>query len=208
MSETDCQRCGPTLPVSCQRTCPTVDCSVYPLPAECAEMCSGASCCACAYGPSTPEYRWQVPYPPLKCGTACSDMLSRWEGYLADPAMVACTTSSDCIVVGGQPAMDPCNGHSTIGYCGKAANAAAYRASPAASLETEFAASCTGHTGYDCGPGYAACTDGKCVIAGFGCCFGCMRDAALPDTADAHVTATESGREVGRETGDGEVGGQ
>jgi hypothetical protein len=144
-------------------------------------------------------------------------MLSRWEGYLADPAMVACTTSSDCIVVGGQPAMDPCNGHSTIGYCGKAANAAAYRASPAASLETEFAATCAEHKAYDCGPGYAACTNGQCTIAGFGCCFGCARDAAVPDTADAQLSAVELGREVagevardgmGGEAGGGEAGSQ
>src|SRR5664279_1499820 len=44
------------------------------------------------------------------CGTTCADMLSQWTAHLSDPAMVACATSSDCIVVGGQPATDPCNG--------------------------------------------------------------------------------------------------
>ena len=76
---------------------------------------------------------------------------------------------------------DPCNSHSTIGYCGEAANADAYHASPAASLETEFAAKCTGHSGFDCGPGHATGSNGRCVIGGFGCCFGCNRDAALGD---------------------------
>ena len=84
-------------------------------------------------------------------------MLSRWEAYLADPAMVACTTRpADCIVVGGQPALDPCDGNSTIGYCGRAVNAAAYAASPAPSLETEFAATCPDHQAYDCGPAATA----------------------------------------------------
>jgi hypothetical protein len=112
---------------------------------------------------------------------------------------------------------DPCNGHSTIGYCGKAVNGAAYRVSPAASLETQFAATCTGHIGFDCGPGYAVCTDGKCTIAGFGCCFGCSRDAALPDADDAQLNSVDLAREVAgevardsieRETGGGDSGGQ
>ena len=133
-------------------------------------------------------------------------MLSRWEAYLADPAIVACTTSDDCTVVGGQPAMDPCNGHSTIGYCGMAANAATYRASPAASLETAFAATCTGHIGYDCGPGYATCTNGKCTIAGFACCFGCNRDAAAPEKPDAPFTPYDAHGEAGN--GGGEAGGE
>lgn len=113
------------------------------------------------------------------CGMTCADMLSQWTAYLSDPAMVACATSSDCIVVGGQPETDPCNGYSTIGYCGEAANEAGYRASPAASLELEFAMKCTGHIGYDCGPGHTTCSNGRCVIAGFSCCFGCSRDAAF-----------------------------
>jgi hypothetical protein len=130
-------------------------------------------------------------------------MVSRWDAYLADPAMVACTTRSDCIVVGGQPAMDPCNGHSTIGYCGKAANAAAYRASPASNLETEFAATCTDHEAHDCGPGVATCTNGKCTMEGWACCH-CPPDAGRPD---APLTA-DGGAEVGwGEAGSGEAGG-
>jgi hypothetical protein len=209
MSETDCHRCGPTLPSYCERTCPAVDCTVYPLPAECVEVCAGANCCTCDYLSTAPEFGWQVPRPSMQCGTACTDMLSRWEAYLADPAMLACTTWSDCIVVGGQPAMDPCNGHSTIGYCGKAANATTYRASPAADLETAFAATCTDHKAYDCGPGYATCTNGKCTIAGFGCCVGCNRDAAAAEMPDAPFAPNDDtrGEAGGGEAGGGEAGG-
>jgi hypothetical protein len=137
-------------------------------------------------------------------GAACNDMLASWEAYLADPAMVACVTPGDCVVVGGQPALDPCNGHSTIGYCGRAANAAAYRASPAASLETEFAAGCPGHIGFDCGPGYATCTNGKCTIAGFSAC---NPPPPRPEAPDARSTPNEPGREAGiSEAGGGEAG--
>jgi hypothetical protein len=135
-------------------------------------------------------------------------MVSRWDAYLADPAMVACTSRSDCIVVGGQPAMDPCNGHSTIGYCGKATNAAAYRASPAASLETEFAATCTDHEALDCGPGVATCTNGVCRMEGWACCH-CPPDAGRPDTPLAADGSTEvgAGEAGGRETSVSEAGG-
>ena len=102
--------------------------------------------------------------------------------------------------------MDPCNGHSTIGYCGMAANAATYRASPAASLETAFAATCTGHIGYDCGPGYATCTNGKCTIAGFACCLGCNRDTAASEKPDAPFTPYDAHGEAGN--GGGEAGGE
>jgi len=99
--------------------------------------------------------------------------------------------------------MDPCNGHSTIGYCGKAANAAAYRASPASNLETEFAATCTDHEAHDCGPGVATCTNGKCTMEGWACCH-CPPDAGRPD---APLTA-DGGAEVGwGEAGSGEAGG-
>jgi hypothetical protein len=178
-SDSDCQLCGPTLPSDCTQVCPSVDCSVYPVPSECSGVCSGATCCTCNRL-SGDIYYWQLPQLPPQCGSACSDMLARWESYLADPGMVACSSASDCTVVGGQPSMDFCNCHTAIGYCGKAANAATYHASPAANLETEFASTCTGHAACDCGPGYATCTNGKCTIAGFGCCFGCGTDAGLP----------------------------
>ena len=129
-----------------------------------------------------------LPNPDVPAAApSCAEMVERWQGYLADPAMIACSSAADCTVVGGQPLQDPCNGHSTIGYCGSAANAAAYRASPASKLETDFAATCPNHIGYDCGPGYAACTDGMCTIAGFGCCFGCNRDAAIPEPPDGQL---------------------
>ena len=60
-----------------------------------------------------------------------------------------------------------------------AANAAAYRASPASALESQFAASCPDSRAFDCGPGHVACTDGKCTMAGWGCCMGCSRDAGV-----------------------------
>lgn len=99
--------------------------------------------------------------------------------------------------------MDPCNGYSTIGYCGVAANAAAYRASPAANLETEFASSCQDHTGYDCGPGHATCTNGMCTVQGWGCCL-CQPDAGNPVKPDAPLTSNDGGSEAsGNEAGGG-----
>jgi hypothetical protein len=203
-TDVECLACGPTLPSWCERVCPAVDCSGYPRPAECDDICAG-KCCTCQV--AGPTYRWQA--PALPCSTACGDMLSRWDAYLADPAMVACTSSLECIAVGGQPTMDPCNGHSTIGYCGKAANRAAYAASPAASLETAFAADCPDHKAYDCGPAYPTCSNGKCTIAGFGCCL-CGPPDARPDVPiDMNTPAEAGGIEVaGIDTVRGEAIGQ
>ena len=167
-------------------------------------MCAGANCCACTRITGD-IYYWQAPQLRPQCGTACSDMISRWQGYLADPAMVACTGAADCTVVGGQPAMDPCNGHSAIGYCGVAANASAYRASPAASLEAEFAANCPNHTGFDCGPGHATCSNGKCTVQGWGCCL-CQPDAGRDLASDVPVPSSD-GRLQPSEAGGGEAGG-
>jgi len=173
-SESDCQLCGATLPSECSQVCPAVDCSTYPPPAACAPLCAGAACCTCERVAGD-IYDWQTPQVAPQCGTNCTDMLARWNSYLTAPAMSACHQASDCIVVGGQPSLDPCNGHSAIGYCGVAANAAAYQASPAAGLETAFAATCRDHVAFDCGPGYATCTSGKCVIEGWACCM-CQPD--------------------------------
>lgn len=183
---------------------------MYPVPTECAAVCAGANCCTCTRLTGD-IYYWQAPQLRPQCGSACSDMISRWQGYLADPAMVTCTTATDCTVVGGQPAMDPCNGHSTIGYCGVAANAAAYRASPAANLETEFASSCKDHTGYDCGPGHATCTNGTCTVQGWGCCL-CQPDSGTSGRPDVPFTSNDGGGEVraseaGAEAGGNEAGG-
>jgi hypothetical protein len=175
-SDSDCQLCGPILPSDCSQVCPAVDCSNYPVPAECTAICGGATCCTCNRV-ANDIYYWQPPQLPPQCGSSCTDMLSRWDSTLQDPALVTCASPSDCTVVGGPPITDPCNGHSTIGACGVAVNAVAYLASPAASLESRFVtASCPNHMAYDCGPGHATCSDGKCVIAGFGCCGGCSPD--------------------------------
>ena len=191
-SDNDCQLCGTALPSSCQQVCPSVNCNVHPVPAECAAVCAGANCCTCTRVVGD-IYYWQTPQLRPQCGSACSDMISRWEAYLADPTMVACTTASDCVVVGGQPFWDPCSDrYSTIGYCGRAANAAAYGASPAASLETEFASSCTNHIAADCGPGYPECISGKCVLRRWGCCL-CPPDAGTGRGPDVPVTANDGG---------------
>jgi hypothetical protein len=207
-TEADCRTCGATLPSGCDRVCPAVDCSGYPRPAECDDVCA-RKCCACqASVGMTP--RWQAPVLP--CTTVCGDMLERWEAYLADPAMVACRVNSDCTVVGGQPRLDPCNGHSAIGYCGRAVNAAAYAASPAANLETEFPASCPDHKAYDCGPPGYGCINGKCTIGGWLCC-NCPPDAgpdvpmSRPDGASEAGGVEAKGGEAGTsETAAGDVG--
>jgi hypothetical protein len=194
-SDRDCQLCGAALPSSCQQVCPSVDCSVYPVPAACTAVCTGATCCTCT--PVAGDiYYWRVPQLQPQCGSACTDMISRWQGYLADPAMVACTTATDCIVVGGQPSWDPCNGTSSIGYCGASANAMAYRGSTAASLETEFAASCKGHIGFDCGPGSPECISGKCVLQHWGCCL-CRPDGGTDVGPDLPLTPNDGGGEIG-----------
>ena len=137
----------------------------------------------------------------LAVSNSCSTMISRWQDYLADSAMVACAAANDCIVVGGQPTTDPCNGYDSIGYCGQAANGAAYRASPAASLETAFAANCKNHTGYDCGPGHATCANGKCTMLGWGCCL-CRPDGGSNLTPDVSLTSSADLGETSRhETG-------
>jgi hypothetical protein len=121
--------------------------------------------------------------------------------------MVACATASDCVTVGGQPFMDPCNGTSTIGYCGVAANADVYRASPAAGLETDFALNCKDHIGFDCGPGFPECIAGKCVLQHWGCCM-CRPDAGTTAIPDAPLMPVEAGAvEAGAgEAGAGEAG--
>jgi len=47
---------------------------------------------------------------------------------------------------------------------------------PVVLLPNTLTANCQNHVGSDCGPGYATCSSGTCVIAGFGCCFGCSPD--------------------------------
>jgi len=166
-TQSDCQLCGPDLSGTCQRACPKVDCSVYPVPAACAEVCAGATCCECqpSFGN---EYFWREPQVPPQCGTACSDMVSKWTGYLADPGLTACTIASDCIVVGGPHG---CECGRSLSGCGRAANATAYRASPAATLETQYRGSCTqGFDACDCGPGYPDCVNGTCTVTSWGCC--------------------------------------
>lgn len=107
---------------------------------------------------------------------------------MADPSMTACTTSNDCTVVGGQPRIDPCNGGVAIGGCGVAANAVVYQASDAPALETQYPEQCPlAPKAYDCGPGSATCSQSKCVIQGWGCCFGCSRDGGLSMPVDAAV---------------------
>jgi len=174
-TQSDCQLCGPDLSGTCQRACPTVDCSVYPVPAECAAVCSGATCCECQLSFGN-EHFWRSPQVPPQCGTACSDIVSKWTGYMADPGLTACTIASDCIVVGSTPSYCDC-GKSVAG-CGRAANATAYSASPAATLETQYRGSCTqGFDACDCGPGYPDCVNGTCTLTRWGCCMCLPADA-------------------------------
>jgi hypothetical protein len=173
-TSSDCQLCGPDLSSTCKLACPKVDCSVYPVPAACAEVCSGATCCECQREIGN-EYFWRSPLLPIPCGTACSDMLSKWAGYMADPSLTACTVSSDCLMVGSTP--EYCNCGKSVGGCGRAANATAYRASPAATLEIRYLGSCTqGFDACDCGPGYPECVNGTCTVTHSGCCM-CAGDA-------------------------------
>lgn len=173
-TSSDCQLCGPDLSSTCKLACPKVDCSVYPVPAACAEVCSGATCCECQREIGN-EYFWRSPLLPIRCGTACSDMFSKWTGYMADPGLTACTVSSDCLMVGSTP--EYCNCGKSVGGCGRAANATAYRASPAAALEIQYRGSCTqGFDACDCGPGYPECVNGTCTVTRWGCCM-CTGDA-------------------------------
>jgi hypothetical protein len=187
----DCQRCGSGNVAVCLQACPAVDCSVSPAPAECTTVCK--TCCICAEVYAG-DYVWTTPHSPVPCGTLCSDTYARWLQLMADPAMTACTAPGDCTVVGGQPPMDPCNGSVAIGGCGVAANAVAYQASAALALEAEYPQQCPGAAkAYDCGPGHATCFEGKCVIQGWGCCFGCnIVDAGHPAPADTGLDASDA----------------
>lgn len=143
----------------------------------------------------------------------CSAMAEQWDNYVSTPAVTACTTSSDCIAVGGQPAEDPCNGHSAIGGCGAAVNAKAYAGSFAARMEQSFPASCPDHRAYDCSPAYAECLGGRCVVRLAGCCGGCRPDAAPDLRVDVPFTPRDTSGEVasceagGSESDDGGAGG-
>jgi hypothetical protein len=136
---------------------------------------------------------------PVTCGGSpdCSETADQWQAYVDAPAMRACITSSDCIAVGGQPQEDPCNGYSTIGYCGAAVNAKAYENSPAFRLENSYAGTCSGHKAYDCGPAYAECIDGSCRVQTAGCFGGSRPDSASPALIDAPFTPLDASSETG-----------
>jgi len=186
----DCQRCGSANVAVCPQACPAVDCSVSPAPAECTTVCK--TCCICIQAYAN-DYVWTGPNSPIPCSTFCSDTYSHWLDLMADPAMTACAAPGDCTVVGGQPPMDPCNGGVAIGGCGVAANAAAYQASAAPALEAQYPQQCPGASkAYDCGPGHATCLQGRCVMEGWGCCFGCNRDSGPLTPADAGPNASDS----------------
>ena len=194
----ECQRCG-SASAACSQACPAVDCNVSPAPAECTTVCK--TCCSCGLAYAN-TYFWTSSYSAIPCSTDCSDTYARWLALMAEPAMTACTGASDCTVVGGQPSMDPCNGGVAIGGCGVAANAAAYQASAAPALEAQYPVQCLAPKAYDCGPGHATCSQGKCVIQGWGCCFGCSLggdpstpvDAAIQDApADKGTSPLDSG---------------
>ena len=186
----DCQRCG-SASSACSQACPAVDCRVSPAPAECTTVCT--TCCTCGLAYSN-TYFWTGQYSNIPCSTVCSDNYARWLQLMADPAMTACTTSGDCTVVGGQSRMDPCNGGVAIGGCGVAANAAAYQASAAPPLEKQYFQQCPhAPKAYDCGLGYATCSQGKCVIENWACCFGCTHDGGLFTPVDASQDAANGG---------------
>jgi hypothetical protein len=166
----DCQLCQGDIPASCERPCPKVDCSVYPPPAECEAVCAGASCCECQRSFGN-EYFWRAPLTPIKCGTACTDMITRWTTLLSAPAITACTVDADCVVVGGGGS---CDCVATLSGCGKAVNSAGYQVSGAADIVGPFQRDCKNATrACDCGMPSAGCRSGQCVITGYrGCGIG------------------------------------
>jgi hypothetical protein len=167
----DCQLCQADVPASCERACPKVDCSVYPPPAECEPICAGGTCCECQRSFGN-EYFWRSPQVPIKCGTSCTDMLSRWKTVVSQPSLTVCTVDSDCAAVGGA---GTCGCAPSLSGCGKAVNRAAYQASDGPTIESTFRQSCTNpFLICDCGPAYVGCSAGQCVITGLGCCMGCF----------------------------------
>jgi hypothetical protein len=105
--------------------------------------------------------------------------------------------------------MDPCNGGVAIGGCGVAANAAAYQASAAPPWKRNiFSNVPTAPKAYDCGLGYATCSQGKCVIESWGCCFGCTRDGGgLFTPVDASQDASNGGGPASLDGGDPSIDG-
>ena len=200
-TQSDCELCGTYLSSTCGQACPKVDCSVYPVPAECAAVCSGAPCCECQRSLGD-EYFWRTPQVPLRCGTVCSDIVSKWTGTMADPSLTACTTASDCTVVGGPGSY--CNCGRSLSGCGRGANAAAYRASPAATLEIQYRSSCTqGFDACDCGPAVLECASGTCRVTGWGCC-NCRGDAGTG--ADAPQASGGQGGTTAQPVSGGQTG--
>ena len=145
----------------------------------------GASCGKTDSGinPPTDGATESVPQDATYDGTdagsmtpSCSGMLSGLNALFSDPLLTACVVDSYCLVVGGPSSWSPCGLASTIGDCGKSVNAAVYNAGSGPAVEFAFWQDCPNYLGtYDCGPGYAGCSAGICVITRFGCC-GCVGD--------------------------------
>ena len=105
-----------------------------------------------------------------------------------------------------QPPTDPCNGRVAIAGCGVAVNLAAYQASDGPALEAQYPQQCSAAPkAFDCGPGHATCSQGRCVIEGFGCCVGCSPPPSPADAAASEVGGPASA-DVGLSSLDGHRG--
>lgn len=182
-TQADCDLCREKVwSIDCPRACPKVDCSQYPVPAECAEVCAGAPCCSCKQpSAGSDDYRvWTM--AQVLCGTECSGLRAKYKKVWADPRMTACTTPSDCSFIGA--AFD-CDAVYSLTDCGLAGNWAAYNASEAPALERQFkTAGCKDKGMSDCGgPGQVDCVEGLCTVTAWSSdCSAPPRDAGLADS--------------------------
>jgi hypothetical protein len=167
-TDEDCQLCqygGET----CQRACPKVDCSPFPVPAACASFCGKNDCCECRRREIGNEYWWRPPDHPIACGTFCSGARAAWQELMRDPRMKACQVDQDCSQAGG-PNPPSCDCRPAIGGCFQAVNSAAYQSLGAAALEQQYLASCPDQRICDCAPGLPGCVNGTCEMKQMFCC--------------------------------------
>ena len=120
------------------------------------------------------------------CGD-CASARAEWQGLVKRADVLACTSDSDCILVGQT---GTCDCSPSMAGNGVAVNAAAYQAAGGDKMLDNYYANCSGDkTGWccDCAPLSAiGCVNGQCAIVQDGRCGGGRQDGgALMSPADA-----------------------
>lgn len=121
------------------------------------------------------------------CGD-CASARAEWQGLVKRAKVLACTSDSDCMLVGQT---GTCDCSFSMAGNGVAVNAAAYQAAGGDKMLENYYTTCSGDkTGSwccDCAPMSAiGCVNGQCAIVQVGRCGGGRQDGgALMSPADA-----------------------